>query len=66
MAPIHDRMPVILRPEAWDAWLGTEDTSMEALQTLLMPPPAEGMVAYPVGPTVNRAGSEGEALISPL
>lgn len=66
MEPIHDRMPVILEPKAWDAWLGAEDASTEALKGLLVPAPENEMVAYPVGLAVNRASVEGEELIQPL
>lgn len=66
MEPIHDRMPVILGPEAWSAWLGAENASTEALKALLVPAPEAGMVAYPVGMAVNRAGVEGEDLIKAL
>jgi putative SOS response-associated peptidase YedK len=62
MAGIHDRMPVILAPGAWGAWLGAENVSTEALRALLVTAPAEGMVAYPVGMAVNRPGAEGEEL----
>lgn len=65
MEPIHDRMPVILAPGAWDAWLGVENVTTEALRALLVPAPAEGMVAYPVGMAVNRPRTEGEELIRP-
>ena len=63
MAPIHDRMPAILAPGAWDAWLGAENASTEKLKGLLGPVPAEGMTAYAVGMAVNRAGVEGKGLI---
>lgn len=66
MEPIHDRMPVILGRGDWDAWLGAKNTPTEALKGLLVPAMAEGMVAYPVGMGVNRAGVEGEELIQPL
>jgi putative SOS response-associated peptidase YedK len=65
MAGIHDRMPVILEPEAWDGWLGAENGSVEALKGLLVPCAEAGMMAYPVSTTVNRAGMEGEGLIQP-
>jgi len=65
MEPFHDRMPVILGPEVWQAWLGAENASTEALKALLVPAPEAGMVAYPVGMAVNRAGVEGESLIAP-
>ncbi len=66
MEPIHERMPVILGPEAWSAWLGAENTSTEALKALLVPAPEARMVAYPVGMAVNRAGVEDAGLIEPL
>lgn len=65
MEPIHDRMPAILGPGAWEAWLGAENATTDALKALLVPAPAEGMVAYAVGTTVNRPGTEGEGLIEP-
>jgi putative SOS response-associated peptidase YedK len=42
-AEIHDRMPVILPPEAWPAWLGEEPADADRLKALLAPYPAEGM-----------------------
>ena len=53
MRPIHDRMPVILAPDAWSAWLEPENKDAQALQNLLKPYPAEGMVAWPVSTLVN-------------
>ena len=66
MEPIHDRMPVIPWPEAWNAWLGVENATTEALKGLLVPAPVEGMLAYPVGMAVNRAREEGDTLIAPV
>ncbi len=65
MAPIHERMPVILGQEAWDTWLTPENASVEALKGLLVPCAADRMVGYAVSTAVNRAGVEGEALIAP-
>lgn len=53
MRPIHDRMPVILAPDDWDAWLGTEAKDAGGLQGLLKPYPAEDMTARPVSTKVN-------------
>jgi putative SOS response-associated peptidase YedK len=47
VAAIHNRMPVILPPQAWPIWLGEERTEADALQALLRPYPAEAMRAYP-------------------
>jgi putative SOS response-associated peptidase YedK len=62
-APIHHRMPVILRPDGEGAWLAPETSALE-LQLLLGPYPAEAMEAYPVGPAVNSARNDGPALIA--
>ena len=66
MAPIHDRMPVILPPEAWAAWLSREQQDPAAVAPLLIPADPQTMQAWPVSRTVNRSSSEGEALVVPL
>ncbi|WP_083919488.1 SOS response-associated peptidase [Pontibacter roseus] len=50
--PIHDRMPVILSPEAEELWLD-EHEPQEDLLALLRPYKGEEMKAYPVSPLVN-------------
>ena len=53
MADIHNRMPVILRPEEERVWLDqTQDR--DTLQSLLKPYPAEDMHVYPVSTKVNN------------
>ncbi|MDD5720525.1 MAG: SOS response-associated peptidase [Candidatus Krumholzibacteria bacterium] len=63
--PIHDRMPVILPPAAFDRWLLTPPDQAAALQALLVPAEPDVLRAWPVGPQVNRAGSDGPHLIAP-
>ena len=41
VAPIHDRMPVILQPEDEELWINPDVTEPEALEHLLRPYPAE-------------------------
>lgn len=53
MEPIHDRMPVILHPEAYGPWLNASPTQLDDLQDLLHPYPATEMVADPVSNWVN-------------
>jgi putative SOS response-associated peptidase YedK len=50
--PIHDRMPIILSPEAEELWLD-EHESQEGLLSLLAPYNGDEMKAYPVSPLVN-------------
>lgn len=62
MAPIHNRMPVILPKEKYTEWL-SGNPSPEAL---LLPYPADEMEAWPVSSLVNRSGTEGPELIEPI
>ncbi|RMG61120.1 MAG: SOS response-associated peptidase [Bacteroidetes bacterium] len=64
MAPIHDRMPVILDGAAARRWLAA-DLRAEALPDLLRPYPAEAMQAYPVSPAVGQVRNDSPALIEP-
>ena len=63
---IHERMPVILAPSAWDFWLDPEQRDSGALQALLKPYPALEMVAWKVGTWVNDPRHEGAECIAPL
>jgi putative SOS response-associated peptidase YedK len=65
MAPIHGRMPVVLAPEDWSAWLDTSSDPAVAA-TLLVPAPSEWFEAYPVGSLVNNVRNDGPELIEPL
>ncbi|MCU0484320.1 MAG: SOS response-associated peptidase [Chloroflexi bacterium] len=66
VAPIHDRMPVVLPPEAWAAWLGAEPAEPAELLALLRPAPDELLVRHPVSTRVNNARNEGPELVRPL
>ncbi|MBF8963014.1 SOS response-associated peptidase [Pontibacter sp. FD36] len=50
--PIHDRMPVILSPEAEELWLDEHETQDDLL-SLLKPFEADKMKEYPVSTLVN-------------
>jgi putative SOS response-associated peptidase YedK len=63
MTPIHDRMPVLLAPGQFDAWLDPACRDTATLSRFLLPAPAEGMVAYPVSRRVSSARNEGPDLI---
>ncbi len=53
MAPVHNRMPVILEPRNYSRWLDPGDPATPPLD-LLRPFPAEKMEAWPVS---NRVGN---------
>jgi putative SOS response-associated peptidase YedK len=66
IAPIHNRMPVILHPEAYSLWLDREMTDPSRLQNLFQPYPAETMAAYAVSTAVNSPLNDTPDLILPL
>ena len=66
IAPIHDRMPVILDPVAEARWLDPAVTAPPALGPLLAPCPPERLRLWPVGAAVNRPGAEGPELMAPV
>ena len=55
VAELHDRMPVILPPEAYDLWLAPAPLHADVLQPWLVPCPSEWLEAYPVSTLVNTA-----------
>ena len=66
LAPIHDRMPVVLPPDAWDEWLDPENQDVSRLQKLLVPAPAKEFEAYEISTLVNNVRHEGPDLIEPI
>lgn len=66
MATIHDRMPVILPPTAWDAWLDPANADLDALGHLLVPAPSDLLVLRPVSTEVNNVRNKGAHLIDPV
>jgi len=62
---LHDRMPVILEPEAFSLWLDPEEQRVEKLRELLKPSPPGLLEMYPVSSYVNKPGNEGESCIEP-
>ncbi|MCZ7649294.1 MAG: SOS response-associated peptidase [Planctomycetota bacterium] len=62
MVPIHDRMPVILQPDAFGLWLAPD---AEPARGLLAPRPWDDFEAVPVGSYVNSTRNEGPDCILP-
>ncbi len=65
LAPIHNRMPVLLVDDQYDDWLAP-DTDVEILQALLTPREWPDLIARPVSGAVNRASADGPELIAPV
>lgn len=64
IARIHDRMPIMLPPSAWDKWLDREMHDREELERLLVPAPAELMEFHVVSTAVNNPRNNGVNLIA--
>ena len=64
MRPIHDRMPVIVAPEDYAAWLDREQRDAAELMRFVRPYPAERMGAYPVSPRVSKPENDDPSLIT--
>jgi putative SOS response-associated peptidase YedK len=66
LTPLHDRMPVILAPEHWPAWLGETVVSETQLLAMLRPYPAAMMNAWPVHRRVGNVRNDEPDLLTPL
>lgn len=63
LAHIHDRMPVVLAPCQWAAWLGEIPSGVEDLQAILEGVSGREFIARRVGPRVNNPRHDGPELI---
>jgi putative SOS response-associated peptidase YedK len=66
LRPLHHRMPVILAPADYAAWMDPDSRNPEPLRELLRPYPAAGMEAYPVSLRVNSPGNDDRDIIEPI
>jgi putative SOS response-associated peptidase YedK len=64
LSGIHDRMPVILPHDAYDAWLDP-DAGREELGELMIPYPNDDLETYPVSRFVNSPRNNDERCIEP-
>ena len=64
MAPIHNRMPAILRPKAYEDWLNPQLRDDNVLTHLLKPYPSELMTARAVSKLVNNPRNDSAALLA--
>jgi putative SOS response-associated peptidase YedK len=62
---IHDRMPVILGPDAIDRWLDPQPREGADLQGLLVPCAADWLEAYTVSDRVNKPDNDGPENVQP-
>lgn len=66
VAPVHQRMPVILEEPVFDSWLDPEREDTDSLSELLVPAPPEILVTFPVSTYVNNPANEGPQCVEPI
>ncbi|MBL4863846.1 MAG: SOS response-associated peptidase, partial [Rhodobiaceae bacterium] len=65
LAPIHQRMPVILEQSDWDTWLDVS-SSTKAARALLKPAANDLMEAVPITTRVNKVSEDDASLLEPI
>jgi len=65
-AELHNRMPVVLKPQAWPAWLGEQPADVPQLKALLAPYPSHAMICWPVSARVGNVKNNYPSLIEPI
>ncbi|RAL25798.1 SOS response-associated peptidase [Thermoflavimicrobium daqui] len=63
---VHDRMPVILPPNAYEIWLHHEMQDIEYLKNLLQPYPAVEMKAFEISTLVNSPKNDHPSILESL
>jgi putative SOS response-associated peptidase YedK len=65
-AELHNRMPVVLKPDTWPAWLGEQPATVRDLKAMLVPYPSDGITAWPVSTRVGNVKNNDPDLIQPI
>jgi putative SOS response-associated peptidase YedK len=65
-APIHDRMPVIVDPRNYLAWLDPDSSDLDSLQAMLRPYGGDDFQLDPVDKHVNSPRNDDPLCVSPL
>ncbi len=65
LAPIHDRMPVVIKEEDFDLWLSGRALTAAELARLMQPVEDDFFEIVPVGAAINRADADGPDLQAP-
>jgi putative SOS response-associated peptidase YedK len=65
-AQLHNRMPVVLKPDAWPLWIGEEPADVPRLKSLLVPYTDDDMICWPVSARVGSVKNNDPSLIEPI
>jgi putative SOS response-associated peptidase YedK len=62
---IHDRMPMLVEPDRFGAWLDPALTGPDEVRSLLVPAASGHLESYPVSTAVNKVTNNGPELVKP-
>lgn len=65
LTDLHPRMPIVLRPDAWDVWLDRDERRPDAVLDLLAQPDVGQLTWHAVGDSVNNVRNDDPTLIAP-
>jgi len=65
-AELHNRMPAVLKPDMWPAWLGEQPATVRDLKAMLAPYPSDQMISWPVSARVGNVRNNDPSLIEPI
>jgi putative SOS response-associated peptidase YedK len=65
-AAIHERMPAILEPADFAAWLDCDEVDGDEAAALLTPATEDALEFFEIAPAVNNVGGDGPQLQEPL
>ena len=63
---IHDRMPLMVEPDRWSAWLDPATAGKDELLSLLVPAAPGRLEAFPVSTLVSNVRNNGPELLEPI
>jgi hypothetical protein len=63
MAPIHDRMPVIIDPARLDTWMDVSTTDLAPAKSMLASAPEDWLMAERASPLLNNVKNDGPELL---
>jgi putative SOS response-associated peptidase YedK len=66
LEPLHRRMPVLLAPDRWPAWLGEITVNDAELKAMLSPYPATAMAFWPVDRRVGNVRNDSPDLFAAI
>jgi putative SOS response-associated peptidase YedK len=65
LAVVHDRMPVVVEPQAFNLWLDCANVDAMTAAALIVPAAEELFECYEILPAVNRVANDSAQLVEP-